>query len=179
MIRDDISNEYFEWLYNLVSQKRFSEGISHRELLMYLHRTEFIFLIPMDVNRAEDGVTLRYRFSVEYGLRNIPTCLNGPCSVLEMMVALAIKCEEEIMDDANIGDRTAQWFWDMIVNLGLGGMPDGRFDTRLAKHVITRFLNREYDPDGRGGLFYIKNCKYDLRTVEIWHQMCWYLDSII
>lgn len=45
---------------------------------------------------------------------------NRPCSVLEMIIALAIRLEEHIMDDPDIGNRTGQWFWDMIVSLGLG-----------------------------------------------------------
>ena len=43
--------------------------------------------------------------------------------------------------------------------------------------VIKRFLDRDYEPNGKGGLFTIKNCRQDLRKVEIWYQLCWYLDS--
>ena len=171
MIRDNLASGYFEWLYDLVSHRRFSERISYRELLLYLHGTEFIFLIPRDANRAEDGINLRSRYSPRLSL-------DEPCSVLEMMVALAIRCEEDIMDDTNSGNRTGQWFWSMIVNLGLGGMTDERFDERFVKNAVTRFLNRKYEPDGRGGLFRISDCDDDLRDVEIWYQMCWYLDSI-
>ena len=39
------------------------------------------------------------------------------CSVLEMMVALAICCEETYMDNPNIGNRTGQWFWNMVKNI--------------------------------------------------------------
>jgi hypothetical protein len=104
--------------------------------------------------------------------------LDGPCSVLEMMIALAIRCEETIMDDPDIGDRTRQWFWGMIINLGLGGMTDANFDPDFVDDSVLRFLNRDYEPDGRGGLFTIRNCHRDLRDVEIWYQLCWYLDSI-
>ena len=110
---------------------------------------------------------------------DILDCLDGPCSILEMMVALAIRCEEGIMDDPDIGDRTGQWFWGMVTNLGLGSMSDENFDRKYVDEVIERFLNRKYDPDGRGGLFRVRNCKYDLREVEIFHQLCWYLDNIV
>lgn len=105
-------------------------------------------------------------------------CLDGPCSILEMMIALAIRCEETIMDDTSRGDRTSQWFWEMIVSLGLGSMSDDRFAPDIVDDILDRFLNREYEPNGKGGLFTIKNCEYDLRDVEIWYQLCWYLDSI-
>ena len=48
----------------------------------------------------------------------------------------------------------------------------------LVEDVIERFLDREYGPDGKGGLFTVRHCEYDLRDVEIWYQLCWYLDSI-
>ena len=67
----------------------------------------------------------------------------------------------------------------MLHNLGLDSMTDDRFDVRYVEAVILRFLNREYEPDGTGGLFKIKNCKYDLRDVEIWYQLNWYLDNFV
>jgi hypothetical protein len=96
-----------------------------------------------------------------------------------MMVALSVRCEETIMDDPRIGDRTGQWFWGMISSLGLGSMMDNQFDKEYVDSVIDRFLKREYEPNGKGGLFTIKRCRYDLRSVEIWYQMCWYLDKFI
>jgi hypothetical protein len=90
-----------------------------------------------------------------------------------------MRCEEEIMEDPDVGDRTAQWFWGMMKSLGLNGMTDNRFDERYVRDVVQIFLDREYEPNGRGGLFTINNCDYDLREVEIWYQMCWYLNTIV
>jgi hypothetical protein len=133
----------------------------------------------MDGNRAEDGIDLRDRFAYEVGYEYyVVDYIEGPCSVLEMMVALAIHTEEDIMDDARFGDRTGQWFWNMVVSLGLGGMYDGHFNERLTEEIIMRFLNREYEPDGSGGLFTISKCPYDLRDVEIQTQRNWYLNVI-
>lgn len=178
MRKDEILNEYFEWLYNLVCGDRYSNAISYKKLLAYLHHTKFTYLLSKDKNRAADGVDLRYRFSKERYHGHIPSCLDGPCSILEMMVALAIRCEETIMDDPKIGDRTSQWFWGMVTNMGLGYMSDNRFDEHVAKEIIDRFLNRDYSQNGRGGLFTVRNCEYDLTNIEIWTQMLWFLDSI-
>ena len=178
MRKDEILNEYFEWLYQLVCGDRYSNAISYKKLLAYLHHTEFTYLLSKDKNRAADGVDLRYRFSKERYHGHVPSYLDGPCSILEMMVALAIRCEETIMDDPKIGDRTSQWFWGMVTNMGLGYMSDNRFDERAAKEIIDRFLNRDYSQNGRGGLFTVRNCEYDLTNIEIWTQMLWFLDSI-
>lgn len=179
-MRDKIINEYFEWMYDLVCNGRYSNDISYRKLLMYLHKTKFVYSILLDENRAADGEDLRRRFALRvYGNSNMRRYLDdNPCSVLEMMVALAIRCEECIMDDTRYGDRTAQWFWGMIVNLGLGSMNDNRYDLRYVESMVTRFLNREYEPNGKGGLFTVRNCDRDLRDVEIWNQLSWYLNSI-
>ena len=178
MGRDEIINEYFEWLCGLVCGHRYSNTVSYDKLLMRLHSTEFIYILSMDENREKDGVELRWRFAWERGLRDVPECLNGPCSVLEMMVALSLYCEENIMDDPNIGNRTGQWFWGMIVNLGLGAMTDSRYDRQYVDDTITRFLNRRYERNGKGGLFKIENCDRDVRELDIQHQLCRYLNSI-
>ena len=175
---DRVNDEYFEWLCELVDSQRFSKRVSYRKLLMHLHAIEFTWFIPKDDNRADDGIQLRRRFSLSRGDLTLQRCLHGPCSVLEMMVALAIRCEESIMDDALMGNRTGQWFWGMIRNLGLSPMSDSKFNRNFVDEIIARFLNREYEPDGRGGLFTVRHCDHDLRTVEIWCQLSWYLGSI-
>lgn len=178
MTQNGVINAYFEWMYDLVCHERFAREISYRKLLMQLHNTEFIYSIPMDENRYEDGVSLRHRFAYAHPrIENAESYLIGPCSVLEMMIALVLH-SESIMDDTAIGDRTGQWFWNMVTSLGLGGMSDANYDKRYVTEVLDRFLNREYAPNGEGGLFTIKRCQVDLRNVEIWHQLCWYLDSI-
>lgn len=171
MTHDDILNDYFEWLSDTVCGTRFSDSISYKKLLMHLHNTEFRYSIPKDDNRADDGVHLRYRFAGHLW--------PGKCSVLELMVALSIRCEEFITDDPKIGNRTSQWFWNMISSLGLNGMRDDKYDRTYVDYILDRFMDREYSPNGEGGLFTIKNCEYDMRNIEIWNQLCWYLDSIV
>lgn len=179
MCKTDIEKDYFEWMYETVCCYRFSKNISYRKLLEYLHDIRFKWTISKDSNRAADGIELRRKYS--FYRRDIPNILeyiSGPCSVLEMMVALSIRCETDIMHDSSIGDRTTQWFWKMIVNLGLGSMTDDQFNKDYIRDVINKFLNHEYEPDGRGGLFTVKHCEHDLRKNEIWTQLLWFLDTI-
>lgn len=180
MNRDRINELYFTWLYDMMCNKRYARGISYFKLFEYLYDREFVWSIPRDENRAVDGIDLRYRFA--YGnkdIEDVDLYLTGPCSVLEMIVALAIRCEETIMTDPSMGDRTAQWFWGMVTNLGLGSMSDDDFDEQYVDYVITTFLNRDYQPNGKGGLFTVRNSEEDLRDVEIFYQLCWYLNNII
>ncbi len=179
MFRDQIINDYFEWLWNFTKCRGHSQN---RKIITLLHNIEFRYSIPMDANREEDGIDLRYRFITEVGIpknyQEVYGYLDGPCSVLEMMIALAIRCEESIMDDPDIGDRTSEWFWLMMKNLGLDYMSDRKFDRDIAEEKISIFLDRRYKRNGEGGLFVV-NGRRDLRKVEIWYQMCWYLDTIM
>ena len=174
---DRLEREYFEWLLDTVCGNRFSKEISYRKLLTKLYNTEFTYSIPKDRHRANDGINLRYRYSFLADCPEILNYLISPCNVLEMMIALAIRCEEDIMHDTAMGNRTGQWFWGMVISLGLGSMYDEQYDVDYVEQILDVFLNREYEPNGRGGLFTIRNCKKDLRDVEIWYQMCWYLDT--
>lgn len=178
-LEDRVRADYFEWMYDIVCGNQLSRGFGYRKLLTSLHDTEFIYFVPYDENRAAEGVALRYRYCILHDCEDLEWCLDGPCSVLEMMIALAIRCEESIMDDPEIGNRTSQWFWSMVTNLGIGAMHDANFDERLVDEVITRFLNREYDPDGRGGLFRVRGWDRDMRTAEIWHQLMAYINNLI
>lgn len=178
MTRHELNDSYFDWMYRLVCKK---PG-SYRRLFKQLHSIDFEYLIPMDGNRAEDGVDLRYRFGYEnaYDDHTIAKYLDDhPCSVLEMLIALAIRCEEHIMDDPDIGDRTYIWFWNMIQNLGLDFMSDSRYEPEYVAATIDRFLNRDYGRNGTGGLFTVNSSRYDMRSMEIWYQMCAYLEDIV
>lgn len=180
MTKNELIDQYFNWMYQLVVDDRYSKQ-SYRKLFSRLHDTEFSYTIPMDGNRAEDGVNLRYRFGrVEgYDDRMITAFLDDrSCSILEMMTALAIRCEEHLMDDPDIGNRTGQWFWEMIASLGLEQMDDANFDRSYVDRVLRRFLNRKYERNGKGGLFTVNNGR-DMRATEIWYQMNYHLLEII
>lgn len=167
---------------SLVEDENHPRTQCYQKLLHRLHEIEFTYIIEMDSNRAADGEDLRYRFGYENGytkdLIDDYLC-DGPCSVLEMMVALAFRCEEHIMDNPEMGNRTGQWFWTMVTNLGLSSMDDSEFDDQFVENVIFRFLNRRYRPNGEGGLFILHHCQRDLRRVEIWYQLMWYLVEIL
>jgi hypothetical protein len=141
---------------------------------------EFTYLNVMDANRYKDGISFRHRFAYENGIpsSDIDICMDDdPCSVLEMMVSLAFICEERIMEAMDEGKRPYIWFWIMIDNLGLSDMSDDNYEDGYVETVINIFLNREYEPNGKGGLFYIEKPRRDLRLVDIWYQMMWYLNE--
>lgn len=180
MTKNDILDDYFDWIYQIVSGGFSPKKLSYKKLLRLLFNTEFTYSMPMDGNRYEDGIDLRYRFGDDVGVEDaaIAGYLDDkPCSVLEMMVALAFRMEEQIMTNPDIGDRTGQWFWNMVASLDLGHMSDSRFNETEAVDILEAFLDRDYAPNGEGGLFIVKHPNYDMRDAEIWNQANWYLNE--
>lgn len=51
MTRNELIDQYFDWMYQLVVDNRYSK--SYRKLFARLHDTEFTYTIPMDGNRAD------------------------------------------------------------------------------------------------------------------------------
>ena len=181
MRRKKLEELYFEWLCQITDDGRCSEGHSYERLLRCLHGTEFIFSIPMDANRADDGISLRYHFAEGQGYTQHMAAAyldDKPCSVLEMMAALALRADEHIAYDPLYGDRTGKWFWGMLSSMGLDKMSDDIFDEAKADSIIQRFLDRKYEKNGKGGLFTIDGYS-DMRMVEIWCQLCWYMEEVL
>ena len=181
MLTDELRKKYFDWMYKIVCGSEDYNNLSYKKLLSYLYNIKFTYTIDMDENRAKDGINFRYRFGYENGYSNeiIERYLDiYPCSVLEMIVALSFRVEEQIMCNSIYGNRTGQWFWNMIVSLGLGNMDDYHFDEEKVGNTIYKFLNHYYDKDGKGGLFTSENCPYDMRQEEIWTQFMRYLNTV-
>lgn len=172
---------YLNWLYQLVNDTRSTKAPTYYKLFSYLLDKIFIPIVSNDDNRVQDGLDLRADFINTNG--RIRCCVksnDNECSVLEMMVSLAIRCERHIMDNPEYGDRTSVWFWGMIDSLSpsLRNEDDKHFKYEIVDDIIERFIKRKYKANGEGGLFTVNNCRFDLRDAEIWYQMCWYLDTI-
>lgn len=167
--------EYFIWLTHIVCDR--SSAHRYSLLLEKLFETEFTWKIPLDANRAKDGLNLRRDYIYEFNLNYWPEDLETtPCSILEVMIALASRCEIDIMNDPDIGNRAPEWFWEMIESLELIEMTNDNFNDDYVDWILARFLNREYEPNGRGSLFTI-NRHVDMRRIEIWYQLQYYLNE--
>lgn len=176
-----IDELYFEWMSELVFSNA-DERRAHNTLLRSLHDTNFYYILPMDSNRYEDGIDLRYRFGYEKHIeqRIIAGTLDiHECSVLEMMAALALRCEEHFLASVEPNDGLSEIFKYMLKSLGLLDMTNDIYCESEFEAIISRFLDRKYDSNGNGGLFRIDNCREDLTKIQIWYQMCWYLNTIL
>ncbi len=166
---------YFEWLCLLVYDDCHADEYSN--LLAQMYATPFRYLLARDANRESDGRYLRYRFSSERFIDKSELRINEPVSLLEVLVALALRGEESIMRDFDIGDRTPLWFWTMIDSMHLSGQTNENYDPDYVKERCDILMDRRFEPNGDGGLF-ILDTGTDMRNVEFWYQLNWYFSSL-
>lgn len=169
----EIEFSYFQFLMRLINNERPQPPArNYGALLNFMYNMEFEYIIPLDENRAYDGLNLRYLFSTEapYNYNDILDALDEPCSILEMIIGLAHRIETDITCEPDGIDRTSEWFWQMISSLGLEDMTDSNFDSDKVIDILRCFLDRRYSPNGQGGLFTVDNYDGDMRDVEIWYQ---------
>lgn len=179
--REKIREEYFIWLIDSISLGKYkSKRRQFEKVLKRLYEREFTYINPHDFNRAQDGIECRWHYASLTGQKEdfdiLELCLGGPCTILEMMVALSDKCYCLMGEDYS-EDRSF-WFWSMMDNLGLT-VNKTQWSNDYVDLILDDFLERRYEPNGRGSLFLIRDTKgKDMRDVEIWYQMCAYLNEI-
>lgn len=166
---------YFKWLYRQVASDRLKDPTrTYWSLLRLLYSKEFVWFVPNDDNRVEDGRDLRYEFVKNAEIEEPDhDWLNLGCSFLEMLIALSKRCAFE--DEGNY----KQWFWHLIDNLNLGAFCDAHFRTKKQQYYVDEVMEtviwRNYRGDGRGGLFPLHHPEQDQREIEIWYQLSCYL----
>ena len=177
-----VQSSYFQWLCAIIEANDRSEG--YYLLAKDLFAKEFFGTVPNDENRASDGLELRATFAAnetETELEEKLTLdiLAGPCSVLEMIIALASRINFILSDGDK--DNTCDIFWELVGNLGLDDFSDNVYYQRGGSNAVNCALNtlllRKYDRRGFGGLVPLPKTKVDQREVEIWYQMSAYLDE--
>ena len=140
-----------------------------------MHQVEFTPLVPYDENRVAVAAGLRnqfQKFAGSLGPGEISDLMEPNASVFEVLIGLAGQADDMI-------PLTIQtWFSMFIENLGLDRYFDEYLERRSTWPVeaaINKFNNRQYRPNGRGGIFPLSHPQHDQREVELWYQMGAYM----
>jgi hypothetical protein len=166
---EPIENEYFNWLCAKVLPV---DARIYYSLARILHSTEFVWLVPGDRNRKEDGEELRIDFLRETQRESDPAWFNQPCSIFEMLIALSGRASFQTAIPVR------DWFKTFLANLGLDGFTQVTHeDAPVIDDILYTLVWRTYDSTGHGGLFPMRQPQNDQREVEIWYQFFEYVDE--
>lgn len=174
-----LEEHYFTWLVKKIANDRVYPR--YKKLFKTLYSTRFRYedMKPLDVERAKDGKSMRYVFERrmddylhDVSGREFIELEDKESNMLEMMVALASRIEDAFMGDEAEGDRTPQWFWEMLSNLGIGYMSDEQFNQNEYDRCMHNFFRYSYDSNGKGCMFRSeKYSVYQMAEKDIWYQM--------
>jgi len=177
----DTRHEYYLWLCNLIDVEQ--RGASYWHLTEDLYNKPFTWSVPNDDNRIFEGKNLRETFCNDAGLMfdYEYDYFDSEASLLEVIIALAYRCEEILEDDEVNGFKMVDWFWKMMDNVGLDKFNDAYYNgifgnnAEEVDYILDKIIDRTYKFSGKGGLFPLKQAKRDQRKVELWDQMNSYL----
>lgn len=169
-LEEPIESAYFHWLCSKVSKAKIpTPSLSYFKLFREMQNTEFVWIVPLDDNRAEDGKELRREFLRLTGLQADREWFDIGCSVFEMIIAFTDRARFQTNQSAY------DWFWQIMENLGLVKYNDAAFDLLEVKDILYILVWRTYDRHGNGGMFPIQNPLQDQQRIEIWYQFSEYL----
>lgn len=163
--------QYLIWRCNLQKER------GMERIFETLHDLEFTYVMDRDENRYADGVELRDDYE-------IPDCfmdledefLDRNCSVLEMLIALSIRVDDDFIGDP-AEPHPEDFFIEMIENLKLDRYSGRSFYEKDVIKIIQRWLERRFNQDGCGSPFPLRHDKRNQRDLEIWDQMNSYISE--
>lgn len=137
----------------------------YTRIFKILHDITFEYSLERDENRVGDALELlRYNYKIppEY-ISYEDEFIENPVSVFEVLVALSIRIEDDIIGDPS-DPKPDIFFMDMIRNLEAVGLDDN------ICNVVNNWMLRKFRPNGYGSPFPVVNDIRDQRELEIWDQ---------
>lgn len=143
------------------------DGYGYENLLMTLYKTPFYAKVRNDENRMYEARELR----AECG-----NSKDHPGNCLEVLYVIA-KDVDEIMFDIKHGDRTVEWFWMMLTNMDLTRYTNPKFNEDEVLRILDIFVERKFSKNGEGGPFPLRRPPMNMRKVEWWYALNWYINE--
>lgn len=186
---ESVADGYFMWLWELVGGN-YPEYSDKSTLFYILCNLNFRLCLDEDENRLVDGYDYRYFYSEDVGIpyRFINEKLQFPSTICEVLLGLASRCNE-IAGDVSKGDRTADFFWRLVKNLGLMCYTNDYFNQTNWGRIVEEeayeivkicdiWMDRQFKFDGKGSPFPLKNPPGDERNTNLWYQMqAWIMEN--
>lgn len=163
-----IDELYITWLYGQVldvNETRPSR--SYWGFVRQLYTKEFVWLVPNDDNRIEDGKALRAEFIEGSDIPYVDeSWLDLGCSMMELLIGLSRRLSFQAEGEP------LWWFWKLVENTGHMAKPDTYpYPSADLDQMLEDIIWRKYDYNGRGGLFPLNYAVKDQREQELWYQL--------
>lgn len=163
----DIYYKYLMDTYNIYRMR-------YSNLLFQLFNTPFAAVLIRDENRVSDGEDIRVRFFNHMGLSG---SFNGhDVSILEVILALSDRVDREYTGNP-LDPHPEIIFWELLGNLGVDKFDNNHYNSVEIDEILAIWINREFDFNGNGSLFPLKNPEEDQTCVELWGQCMAYLSE--
>lgn len=182
-VLDDFKG-YFHWLQKM-------SGLNGT-LSSMLAETEFISVDGIDdvlLEKAKEETRRRYAENIaeEDNLNAKDTetlykSIRGSVCLFEVIVCLAYSVNE-MFEDLDAYDGCQHFFGIMMKNAGFDLYDDEDLDIigdqvkEYWRRCINRIIERSYEPDGKLGLFPVKEPSTDRRCTSLWQQMNDWVDQ--
>ncbi len=171
----NLPEDYLRWLEDQLRDEQ-PEDKTYRDLIQVMFEREFGWVdsIPLDENRLVDGLDLRVEFAYHVHIRPDDMKPLGPCSFLEVLIALS----RHLAFVA--GGEAPGWAWVLLGNLELQRMSDplNAPKRRRVEEVMEKVISRTYLPDGTGGFFPLAWSDDDQTRIELWYQLNNYVQEL-
>lgn len=154
-------SRYFNELIDIV------DGRGYENLLLHMFNTPFYCKVHNDSNTLHHCRDLRNECNAHH---------DDDYNVFEFFIALA-RGMDDILHDLQHGDRTADWFWMMMENMGLTQYTNPNYDEKRVDVVIQNFIERRFAKNGEGGPFPLKRPLGNMRRTEWWYALNWYVEE--
>ena len=194
-----VKDSYFNYLMSLISSDEVNAAQEYYNLCLLFFETPFTVLNPMDENRSCDGADLRERWLDNIGVKDERIKLEYandialmPVSFLEVLVALSVRVDKDILAMPDKPFMASEFFWDMVNNLVKYGTFGNKYHKASdiltdeqwcvfvednMKAAIKKVLTRTYHEDGKGGLFPMNKPKTNQRKMDMWANCMQYVSE--
>lgn len=174
---------YFKALERFLTED-LDEG--YTALLSILFNEKYVWRLPMDENREVWGRLIREEYLDHLSLEDREgweKSLDGECSVLEMLIALAWSMEKTF--GLQNEKSTPKWFWMMLSNLDIAKYTDsitGTKESETIQSILRTWMDGKYDNHtGVGSPFPLKTPMFvtaddfGLQNVDAWRMAQLYM----
>jgi len=166
--------DYLAWLGTQLRDEEPNPNRGYWGLLRAMYEKEFTWTVSMDDNRIADGLELRVDFRRDQNIRDSLMPRLGPCSFLEVLIALSRRLAFAA------GGNADGWAWQLVTNLELDRMWDPLTPPKQRKteEIMDRVIQRTYLPSGVGGFFPLLHPEDDMTRLDLWFQMHAYISEL-